>query len=429
MNEPTVSRRDAASTIFNLPDYRVIDAIDLPGGGRRVMVASIEPPGCPGCGVIATKVHSRRLQRVRDVPVAGAVEVLWAKRRWFCLEPLCGRGTFAEATTQVPRFARSTRRLKEQIVAAVIDSGRAAAEVARAHRISWWLVQAALTRAAATVLPDVDDVIVTRLGIDEHRYRSVRFFRDQDGAWRRYEPWMTTLVDLATGQVLGIVDGRDSTAVSTWLAERSPAWREQVQVVAIDPSAAFRKALREHLPLAAVSVDKFHLVGLGNDMVTRVRQRLTRAQHGRRGRKNDPAWAHRLLLLRGADTLSDRAWARLDRVFAIDDPTDELSAAWAIKEQLRRLLAVDTLANAWEERMRLGHYAVVADMPETTALYQSVVAWWDAIEVLIVTGATTAKVEAANTGIKQIKRTGRGFRNPHNYRTRILLTSAARTAA
>lgn len=157
-------------------------------------------------------------------------------------------------------------------------------------------------------------------------FRSVRFFRDEAGAWRRYEPWMTTLVDLATGQVLGIVDGRDSAAVGAWLAERSPAWREQVQVVAIDPSAAFRKALREHLPRAAVSVDKFHLVKLGNDMVTRVRQRLTRAQHGRRGRKNDPAWAHRMLLLRGADTLSQRAWARLDRVFAIDDPTDELSA-------------------------------------------------------------------------------------------------------
>ncbi|NYF97437.1 hypothetical protein BJY20_000829 [Janibacter cremeus] len=101
-------------------------------------------------------------------------------------------------------------------MAAVIDSGRAAAEVARAHRVSWWLVQSALTSAATLVLPGVDDVLVTRLGVDEHRYRSVRFFRDQAGTWRRYEPWMTTLVDLATGQVLGIVDGRDSTAVGAW---------------------------------------------------------------------------------------------------------------------------------------------------------------------------------------------------------------------
>ena len=45
----------------------------------------------------------------------------------------------------------------------------------------------------------------------------------------------------------------------------------------------------------------------------------------------------------------------------------------------------------------MGYYTEVADMAETTKLYYTVVAWWDAIEVLIVTGATTAKVEAANT--------------------------------
>lgn len=220
MNEPTGSQRDAASTIFNLPDYRVIEARDRPEGGRRVVVESTYPPGCPDCGVVAQRVHSRRLQRVRDIPVAGAVEVVWAKRRWFCDEELCARGTFAEATDQVPRFARSTGRLKDQLVAAVIDSGRAAAEVARAHGVSWWLVQSALTAAAAVLLPEVDQLLVRRLGIDEHRYRSVRWFRTEAGGWRRFEPWMTTLVDLTTGQVLGIVDGRDSAAVGQW---RPPA--------------------------------------------------------------------------------------------------------------------------------------------------------------------------------------------------------------
>lgn len=42
---------------------------------------------------------------------------------------------------------------------------------------------------------------------------------------------------------------------------------------------------------------------------------------------------------------------------------------------------------------------------------------------------TNARTEAANTAIKNIKRTGRGFRNEDNYRTRILLASAAKTAA
>ena len=161
-------------------------------------------------------------------------------------------------------------------------------------------------------------------------------------------------------------------------------------------------------------------------MVTTVRQRLARTHRGRRGRKDDPAWAHRMLLLRGGDTLTPRAWERLERVFRTTTPPTS-SASWGIKEQLRRLLATDTLAQAWQERMRMGYFVQIANMPEATKLYDTVVTWWDAIEVLIVTGATTAKVEVGNTGIKNIKRTGRGFRNAENYRTRILLTSAART--
>ena len=38
MNESMGWQRDAASVIFNLPDYHVIDAVELPLGGRRVIV-------------------------------------------------------------------------------------------------------------------------------------------------------------------------------------------------------------------------------------------------------------------------------------------------------------------------------------------------------------------------------------------------------
>jgi transposase len=42
-------------------------------------------------------------------------------------------------------------------------------------------------------------------------------------------------------------------------------------------------------------------------------------------------------------------------------------------------------------------------MPETNRLYRTLCPWWNEIEALIVTGATTAKVEANNTAIKRIK--------------------------
>ena len=66
---------------------------------------------------------------------------------------------------------------------------------------------------------------------------------------------MSTIVNADCGQVLGIVDGRDSAAVGGWLAERSQAWRDRIEVVAIDPSAAFKKAITEQLPNAQISVD------------------------------------------------------------------------------------------------------------------------------------------------------------------------------
>jgi hypothetical protein len=145
------------------------------------------------------------------------------------------------------------------------------------------------------------------LGIDEHRFRSVRFFRGpKTGAWTRYEPWMTTIVDLDTGQVLGVVIG-----VGDWLfAARPLAWRLGVQVVAIDPSAAFRK------PSACG-----HLVSLANHMLTEVRHGLSQTVKGRRGRFADPAWAHRQLLLRAGYTLSAAGLDLLATVFAADDPT------------------------------------------------------------------------------------------------------------
>jgi transposase len=194
---------------------------------------------------------------------------------------------------------------------------------------------------------------------------------------------MTSIVNADSGQILGIVDGRDSAAVGGWLAARSEAWRNRIQVVAIDPSAAFKKAITQQLPNAKISVDPFHLVQLANLMLTRVRQRLIREREQRRGPKIDPAWAHRTLLLRGYDTLSQSGRSRLKQVFATDDPTDELSAAWGVKEQLRRLLKAHTMEQAHTEKMILGCYVLAADIDETWRLWTTIEAWWPAIEVLI----------------------------------------------
>ena len=164
-------------------------------------------------------------------------------------------------------------------------------------------------------------------------------------------------------------------------------------------------------------------------MLTGVRRRVSWDVHGRRGRGTDLAWAHRLLLLRGYDTLSERGRARLDDVLAADDPTQEIAAAWGVKEQLRLLLKTTTLPEAAAARVRFDQYVRWAQMPESTRLKKTIDAWWTQIETFIQTRATNAKTEAGNVTIKNIKRTGRGYRSPANYRSRIMLYNATRSAA
>jgi transposase len=99
------------------------------------------------------------------------------------------------------------------------------------------------------------------------------------------------------------------------------------------------------------------------------------------------------------------------------------------KSSSARRCAPDRSKTPPPQKYRLQELVGIAAQPETNRLWRTVCRWWNEIEVLIVTGATTAKVEANNTAIKHLKRTGRGFVNSRNYTTRIMLRSAARTAA
>ncbi|AUI51865.1 transposase family protein [Arthrobacter crystallopoietes] len=116
---------DAASVLFNLPDFHIISVAVRDFGQRRVLICTDLPPGCPMCGVASSRRKEQRLQRLRDIPVAGPLELIWSKYRWFCDEALCDQLSFFESTAEVPRYARSTGRLREKVVSAVLVSGRA----------------------------------------------------------------------------------------------------------------------------------------------------------------------------------------------------------------------------------------------------------------------------------------------------------------
>nr|WP_308160380.1 transposase [Mycolicibacterium goodii] len=98
------------------------------------------------------------------------------------------------------------------------------------------------------------------IGVDEHRW-----------ARRRHgtEGFVTLIIDLTpvydgTGPArsLDLVAGRSAAALTSWLDEQPPAFREQVEVIAVDGFGGYKTAATEVLPDATAVMDPFHVVAL-----------------------------------------------------------------------------------------------------------------------------------------------------------------------
>ena len=429
---------DATSLLFDLPGFVVLECVELGDGVRQVLIMqSVDEHGCPRCGVVASIVFDEGEQRVKDLPFGERrLVVVWRKRRYRCREDACDQRVFVERSEQIRFRRRTTERLRRKLARADAEC-RAYARVALEYGVSWWLVNDVAVRAAAQ-LPS-EPPPVRWLGIDETRTRTPRWIRDPEtGRWARENPWMTSLTNLDTAAggavILGLTPGRSSAAVCTWIEARDQAWRDGVEVVAIDSCAAYAHAVRKVLPHATVVLDHFHLDRLGNDMLTKVRRRVTWDNRDRRGRLVDPEWANRRRLLTARERLTPQQFAKMWNAVIDGDPTGQILAAYIAKEELRRLLALakrrptrNQISNA---KYRFHAWcAASSDIPEIRTLATTVDTWWPEIEAFLRLNITNARTEGSNRTIKQLKRVGCGFANQANYQRRILAYTTARTAA
>jgi transposase len=93
------------------------------------------------------------------------------------------------------------------------------------------------------------------IGVDEHVWRHTR----------KGDKYVTVIIDLTgirdrTGpaRLLDMVEGRSKAAFKTWLGERPRAWRDAVEVVAMDGFTGFKTAKAEELPDAVAVMDPFY---------------------------------------------------------------------------------------------------------------------------------------------------------------------------
>ena len=182
-----------------------------------------------------------------------------------------------------------------------------------------------------------------RLIDDPHRFDGVQVIGVDEHVWRhtrRGDKYVTVIIDLTpvrdrTGpaRLLDMVEGRSKQAFQQWLAERPAAWRDQIEVVAMDGFTGFKTATAEELPDAVAVMDPFHVVRLAGDALDRCRRRIQQAIHGHRGRAADPLYRARRTLHTGIDLLTDKQQQRLQTLFA-DDNHVQVEATWGIYQRM-----------------------------------------------------------------------------------------------
>jgi transposase len=304
-----------------LDGFEVLAAEVVSGEWQLAVQTTATVVGCIGCGVRA-ELHGRRSVRVRDLPIGGRPVVLaWRKRLWRCAEPACGVRTWTEQVAAIHPRAVLTERARAEACRRVGKDAHAVAPVARDLGVGWATIMRAVHEHG---IPLVDDAArlegVVALGLDETSFlKATRLAPTQ---------WVTGLVDLERGRLLDVVADRTRAAVDGWLHARPRAWLAQVATVALDPWRGYASALVTPLGHATVVVDHFHAIRLANTAVDQARRRTQQTTLGHRGRKHDPLYRIRKLLLTAAEQLTQQGRARLRAGLAAGDPTGEVAAAW-----------------------------------------------------------------------------------------------------
>jgi transposase len=424
---------DTGSALFGVPGLRVTDAD--PGQGGAVEIWAVTgwegASACPDCGTESSRVHDVVVTCPKDVRRAGdPVELNWVKRRLKCVNEACGRRTFTERVPAVPPGCRVLPRLKEQCAGEVADRGLTPAEAARHAGVSRPVAQDAFTARAEEML-EPDPEPVAHLGIDEHRRGRPRWRKDEEtGKYVQLaDRWHVNFCDLSARQgMLGQVEGRTADDAAYWLLSAPPAWRDRVEVVAIDMCSVFASAVKRALPQALVAVDLFHVVQLAVKALGDVRRRATREKYGRRGKKGDPEYGLKGLLSRNLENLPADKFEKVIETLDADGHGQQVLLAWIAKEKLRdalNLRARISGSRPCERQVRdrlFAFYDWCAQneaVPELVTLAGTVARWEDEIVTAVLTGVTNATSESLNRIAKLEARMAYGFRNPENQRRRV----------
>ena len=403
--------------LVGLDGTRVIGATLRRDGVLEVHVETkTRPVGCSSCGALAVAKERRVVELVDMCCFGRPVVTVWHKRRFSCADSDCESRSFSETATQIAYPRKSmTDRVGRSMTYQVGKFARSIDEVAKEHGCDWHTVNAAVRAYGGALVDDPGRYgVVEALGLDEVLFERV-------GTYHRQE-YSTQLVDVARPQLLDIVPGRGKVRPVAWLTEKGEDWKAQVKVGTMDMSSAYKAVYDEALPHVTQIVDPFHLVKYANQKLEECRRRVQNETLGHRGRKDDPLYRCRKLLVKAHERLDAHGEEKLLGLLRAGDPKGEVADAWHAKEAVRELYTHDDphLAGQWIDELIVDMGS--EDEPlEVRSLGKTLKRWRSEIIAWHTHHRTNGPTEGVNNLIKRVKRGAFGFRSFDNYRVRSLL--------
>jgi transposase len=175
-------------------------------------------------------------------------------------------------------------------------------------------------------------------------------------------------------------------------------------------------------------LDAFHVVKLGLQAMEETRRRVQQEQLGHRGRKHDPLYRIRNALRAGADRLTARQIERIQTGLQTGDPDYEVTVAWRCYQQLRSAFHAPNLPDGRAIAVQVLKSFPSCPIPEIARLGRTLRAWREQFLAYFATArANNGGTEVVNGIIELHRRIARGFRNPANYRPRMILAAGRLT--
>lgn len=403
-----------AEALVGLSGFSVLEVTEAESELVIVIETVDAVVGCAECGSRA-EAQDRMPVEIRDLACFGrAARLVWRKRRWRCIDVDCEAKTWTETSEHISARTVLTRRAGWEACRQVGANARPVAGLARELGVCWSTVMEAVVEHGTPLVDDPERAgAVTKLGVDETSFLKA----NRDHATR----YATGLVDLDRRRLIDMVEGNAAADLRRWCAEQDEAWLRGVTTVATDLAESYRAGLRPHLDHATRVADPFHVVRVANRCLDAVRRRVQNETLQHRGRKADPLYRIRKLLLTGTENLDEKAHDRVLLGLRIGDPNDEVLGSWLAKESVRDIYLTDDPAEAELLVDKAIAACAADDVPEIVSLGKTLASWRNEIVAHHRSGASNGPTEGLNLIVKKVKRCGHGFRSFDNYRLRVLL--------